>query len=128
MLASTIRLQFLWLAVFMSSCTVQEIPSNPPITLSKIPAPQYVLQMPVTIRTSGSTVTHLKAGTTWELLGSIPQGDVYGTRDQVVIIDHSKNREAFIVVSENKVLGYYLPIEKIFVKSQSVDIQLTRKE
>lgn len=128
MLARTLRLQFLWLAMCISSCTVQEVPSNPPITLSQIPAPQYALQTPVTIRTSRSTVTHLKAGTIWELLGSIPQGDVYGTRDQVVTINHSKGREAFIVVYENKVLGFYLPVDKTFVTSQPVDIQLTRKE
>lgn len=75
-----------------------------------------------------STTKHFKADTTWALLGSIPQGNVNGTRDQVVIINSSNGHEAFIVVYENNVVGYYLPVEKTFVKSQPVHIQLIRKE
>lgn len=127
MLTTKIRLQFLGVVIFLTSCTIQEVPSNPPITLSEIPVPLYVLETPVTIRTSNSTATHLKASTTWELLGSIPQGNVYGTRDQVVIINESNGHEAFIVVYGNKVVGYYLPVEKTFVKSQPVNIKLTKK-
>jgi hypothetical protein len=122
------RLQFLGLIVLLSSCAAQQVQLKSPITLSVKPAPMYVLQMPVTIRASNSAATHLRAGTTWSLIGAIEQGNVYGTKDQVVIINSFNVHEAFIVVRDNKVVGYYLPVEKTFVKSKPVDINLIRKE
>jgi len=56
----------------------------------------------------------LRQGTTWEHVGSIPQGHVYRTRDQVVTVEASNVHEAYIVVAGNKLVGFYLPVERSF--------------
>ena len=55
-------------------------------------------------------------GTTWELVGTIPQGDIYKSRDQVLTVECSNIHEAYLVVSQGSVVGFYLPVEKGFVK------------
>jgi hypothetical protein len=55
-------------------------------------------------------------GTTWELVGSISQGDVYKSRDQVLTVECSNIHEVYLVVSHGLVVGFYLPVEKGFVK------------
>jgi len=58
--------------------------------------------------------TTLRPGTRWELVGHLVQGDVYRTRDQVVTVEGSHIHEAYIVVSDQSVVGFYLPVERTF--------------
>jgi len=58
----------------------------------------------------------LKAGTEWIYHGSISEGDVYKSRDQVLTVEGSNIFEAYIVVKEKNLAGFYLPIEKTFSK------------
>ncbi len=84
----------------------------------------FVLEAPVTIRASRAGKTVLKQGTRWQLVGSIEQGSVYRTKDQVVIVNSFNVHEGDIVVSSGMVVGYYLPTEKTFVDAKSVAISL----
>jgi hypothetical protein len=43
-----------------------------------------------------------------------PQGNVYRTRDQVVTVEGSHIHEAYIVVTERSLVGFYLPVERTF--------------
>jgi hypothetical protein len=56
----------------------------------------------------------LLKGTRWELIGKIPEGDVYKTRDQVLTVECSHVYEAFLVISDRILKGFYLPVEKGF--------------
>lgn len=56
----------------------------------------------------------LKTGTKWNHIGSIPEGDVYRTDDQVLTVEASNIYEAYIVVSSAKLLGFYLPVESSY--------------
>ena len=56
----------------------------------------------------------LRSGTRWEPVGHIAQGDVYRTRDQVLTVEASNVYEAYIVVSSNNLVGFYLPVQKTF--------------
>lgn len=56
----------------------------------------------------------LKAKTKWEYVGKISYGDVFRTKDQVLTVEASNIFEAYIVVSSEKLVGFYLPVEKSF--------------
>lgn len=44
----------------------------------------------------------------------IDQGEVYKTNDQILTIEASNIFEAYIVISSNKLFGFYLPVEDTF--------------
>ena len=56
----------------------------------------------------------LLRGTTWVYVGSIQQGDVFKTSDQILTIEASNIFEAYIVVSADNLVGFYLPVEKTY--------------
>lgn len=56
----------------------------------------------------------LKNGTKWKHIGSIPEGNVYRTDDQILTVEASNIYEAYIVVSSAKLLGFYLPVESSY--------------
>jgi hypothetical protein len=57
----------------------------------------------------------LRKGSRWEQCGVIPEGEVYKTRDQVLTIECSHVYEAYVVVSDGHLSGFYLPVEKEYV-------------
>lgn len=65
----------------------------------------------------------LRQKTRWELIGTIPEGEVFKSKDQILTVECSNIFEAYLVVSENLLIGFYLPVEKGFV-SISDPIQL----
>jgi len=58
--------------------------------------------------------TTLRANTTWQLVGTVPQGEVYRTRDQVVTLEGAHIHEGYIVVDQGALVGFYLPVERTF--------------
>jgi hypothetical protein len=56
----------------------------------------------------------IKDGTKWDYVGTIENGDVYNTKDQVLTVEASNIHEAYIVISSGKLIGFYLPVEKTF--------------
>ena len=58
--------------------------------------------------------TTLRATTRWQLVGTIPQGEVYRTRDQVVTLEGAHIHEGYIVVDQGALVGFYLPVERTF--------------
>ena len=56
----------------------------------------------------------LKQGTRWICTGAIEQGSVFKTMDQVLTIEASNIYEANIVVTNQTLIGFYLPVEQSF--------------
>lgn len=56
----------------------------------------------------------LRKGSRWMPVGRVAEGDVYRSRDQVLTVEASDIHEAWLVVHENRVVGYYLVVEKTF--------------
>lgn len=63
--------------------------------------------------TTGYSTT-LRANTTWQLVGTVTQGEVYRTRDQVVTVEGANIHEGYIVVDQGVLVGFYLPVERTF--------------
>jgi len=56
----------------------------------------------------------LNKGTEWHYVSTISQGDIFKTNDQVLTVEGSNIFEAFIVVSEKKLIGFFLPVEETY--------------
>ena len=80
----------------------------------------FVLDEAVSIKASNAKASALKAGTTWKQVGTIEQGVVYRTKDQVVIVNSFDVHEAYIVVRDARVVGYYLPVERAYIAVEPV--------
>jgi hypothetical protein len=65
----------------------------------------------------------LHQGTVWVAAGSIAQGAVYKPRDTVFSVEGTNVHEAYLVLSDGKLVGYYLPAERSYVAQPSpIDI------
>lgn len=58
--------------------------------------------------------TRLKSSTRWHETGSTEFGTVFSTKDQIVTVEASNIYEAQLVVSNQCITGFYLPVEKKF--------------
>lgn len=66
------------------------------------------------VRLSTGYTTVLKAHTNWHVVGHVEQGMIYKTRDQVVTVEGSHIHEAYLVVKDGHLVGFYLPVEQTF--------------
>jgi hypothetical protein len=66
------------------------------------------------VRLSTGFATQIKPQTSWSLVGSLPQGEVYKSRDQVLAVEGADVAEAYLVVSGDELVGFYLPVEHTF--------------
>ena len=57
----------------------------------------------------------LRNGTSWNLVGELPKGAIYRSKDQSLTLECSNVYEAYLVVAEDSLVGFYLPVEKGFV-------------
>jgi len=76
--------------------------------------PSWTLTEKVSARIGTGYTTKLESGTRWTHVGSIPQGEVYRTTDQIVTVVGPNVFEAQIVVRDGALVGFYLPVERTF--------------
>ena len=57
----------------------------------------------------------LQEGSNWDLIGSIPEGNVYKPREQVLTVECSNVYEAYLVCVSQSLVGFYLPVQQGFV-------------
>ena len=80
----------------------------------------FVLVDEVTLIVGPGYSRTLRAGTTWDYVFTILQGDVFKTKDQILTIESSNIYEAYIVVSSEEIVGFYLPVQKTFSPLEDV--------
>jgi hypothetical protein len=57
----------------------------------------------------------LRKGKKWNLTGSISEGEIYKSSEQILTLECSNVHEAYLVVANGSIVGFYLPVEKGFV-------------
>ncbi len=57
----------------------------------------------------------LRKTTRWDQVGTIAEGDVLRSKNQVLTLECSNVHEAYLVISGDKLIGFFLPFEKGFV-------------
>ena len=79
-------------------------------------AQRTMLRIPEALTLTPSTgySETLKAGSTWERTGAIPQGDVYRPVGTVFSVEGANRHEAYLVISADRIVGFYLPGEEAF--------------
>jgi hypothetical protein len=70
----------------------------------------------VSINDAGCYERILRKNTKWQMIGSIREGNVFKSLNQVLTLECSNVHEAYLVVLDNRLVGFYLPVEKGFVK------------
>jgi hypothetical protein len=115
-------LKFLYCTLLLGvlmSCSMAVV--HTPVELSYAGSDQQVLKKlakPVEVRFDTGYSRSLKAGSQWMQIGRIPQGDVYKPYKDVFTVEGSHIHEAYLVVSNDKLIGFYLPYEKGFSSLQ----------
>lgn len=112
------------LLLILAGCAAPQVLLDNPLSPVAGPAAEFVLAAPSTLKATNARATVLRTGTRWFQVGTIPQGDVFRSRDQVTIVNSFDVDEAYIVISGDQVVGYYLPVRGSFVPAiKSVGIQ-----
>ena len=113
----------------LSACAVpvQQLKLDQPIILAA--GKNFVLANDArcSIGTGYSRV--LRLGTRWQLFGVLAQGEVYRSPDQTLTVEGYNVHEAYLVVKDSTLVGFYLPVEKTFTPvSKPVQLTITTPE
>lgn len=95
---------------------------SPPATADN--AASITLAQDVQVDLSSGYHRVLREGTTWQPVGSIAQGEVYRPLNTVFSVEGTNVHEAYLVLSQRTLVGYYLPVEGTFVP-QKVPIDVS---
>jgi hypothetical protein len=94
--------------------------SPPPSTL---PA-RIEIAEEITIQPSGGYSRVLPRGSVWEVRGALPQGGAYRRVGGIFTVEGAHVHEAYLVVSGNQLVGFYLPVEQAYSATQPVALEL----
>lgn len=103
--------------LYLNACAfdivhVKQTPTN--IVPQNDPSANFTLEKEAMVSLGTGYSRILKANTNWALVGSLPEGGVFKTKDQILTVEGSNIFEAYIVVESNKLVGFYLPVEGTF--------------
>lgn len=56
----------------------------------------------------------LLSGSRWRHVGRVAQGEVFRSEDSVFTISGANTHEAYLVISDERLVGFYLPGERAF--------------
>ena len=120
----SLRVILAGIALFVSACAppVTQLPTQ----LTPSAGKSFRLTRAAEADISTGQSTKLRANTRWELVGTVAQGEVYRTRDQVVTLQGDGIHEGYIVVREGTLVGFYLPVERAFcpvAQSQPLSVE-----
>lgn len=88
--------------------------SHTPATLTPLAAPArapLTLRAAAQVRFDTNYSRRLAAGSQWLLIGSIAQGQVYKPHNNVFTLEGAHMHEAYLVVDNGRLVGFYLPAE-----------------
>jgi hypothetical protein len=87
-----------------------------PVVLQPVPAAPAVMTLAQPLSLALDTGFHrdIAAGSRWQLAGRIAQGDVYQAVGNVFTVEGAHIHEAYLVVDNQAVVGFYLPAERGF--------------
>ena len=102
-------------AAALAGCASEIIRS--PAELSVAPAPdsrRYVVTKPASIMLDSGYERSINSGTEFIELGTIQQGRVLKPTNTTFTIEGAHMHEAYPVVNGERIVGFYLPVERAF--------------
>jgi hypothetical protein len=108
----TMRVLFLGCSLAIAACAVKQesVSALQPVEQAK----QFRVVEGLDVHLSTGYTTHIKPNTSWSLVGTVSQGEVYKSRDQVLTVEGADVAEAYLVVAGDELVGFYLPVEHTF--------------
>lgn len=103
---------FIFIGCAFDVIKIKKIPVQPDTSFP--PKEMIVVEENLIIELSTGYKRTIEKGTKWKYVSQISYGDVFKTKDQILTIEGSNIYEAFIVVSEKQLVGFYLPVEQAF--------------
>ncbi|MGS0742565.1 hypothetical protein ACVBEF_12115 [Glaciimonas sp. GG7] len=94
-------------ATSAASIAQPEIPITP-LTLANTTQIKTLARRVTVILDSGFSIM-LMDGSHWRYIGTVPEGKVYKPKNGTLETNDKNPREFFIVTSEKKLIGFYLP-------------------
>ena len=111
------RLGTLGAALFMLGCAADIV--RQPAVLSDIPAGRArdvrAVPVDVSVQLGSGYRRTIPGGSRWERVGAVPAGSVFARVDDVFSVEGAHVHEAFLVVNDGHLIGFYLPVERAFV-------------
>jgi hypothetical protein len=99
----------------LSGCASDVVRS--PVEFSALPAPQqkrYVASQAASIRLDSGYERSISAGTEFLEIGRIRQGSILKPTNTTFTIEGAHMHEAYPVLSNQRIVGFYLPVERAF--------------
>lgn len=119
---------FVWVVgIVLTGCAFDLMDVKYSPTKLQMPAPEeqsFMLEQDVQLNQAPCGYSRtLRQKSRWLLVGNVAEGNVFRSKDQVLTVECSNVFEAYLVVSGNRLVGFYLPVEKGFV-ALSTPVQL----
>jgi hypothetical protein len=102
------------LASVLAACALPVRQDTLPQPLEPASGSAFVLTADATCRINTGYSRTLRGGTHWRLYGTIAPGEVYRSSEQTLTVEGFNIAEAFPVVRDGTLVGFYLPVEKTF--------------
>ncbi|WP_280153268.1 hypothetical protein [Piscinibacter sp. XHJ-5] len=74
----------------------------------------YTLRNDVEVRLESNYTRIIRAHTEFSVAGSLPQGTVLRPTQTVLTVEGRHMHEAYAVLRDDRLVGFYLPVEKAF--------------
>ena len=121
------RLPLLFAAIaFVTGCA-SEVVRHPAALQSAPPGATkgYVATRETEFRLDSGFERKIAAGTAFDEVGTLAQGTVLKPRSTVLTVEGAHVHEAYAVVKDGRLVGFYLPVERAFAPlSLPVNLQL----
>ena len=120
------RFLVLLLASVLTACALPVRQDSLPTPIELASGKGFLLTADATCRINTGYHRTLRSGTHWRLYGTIAPGAVYRSSEQTLTVEGFNINEAFPVVKDDALVGFYLPVEKTFTPVTSpVPLQKT---
>lgn len=86
------------------------------------PGRVYTLAEEVDVSSSSGYRRTLPRASRWESRGRVPAGQVFRRIDGILTIEGAHMHEAYLVIADGKVVGFFLPVERAFSPSTPTPI------
>ena len=98
------------LAIAIAGCATP-VPSQPTQFVGVANGRSVRLEQEASLRLPTGYSRRLAANRCWQLVGTVPAGDVYRPIDTVFTIEGEQVHEAYLVLARSSLVGFYLPAE-----------------
>ena len=102
--------------LFLCGCASQVVTETTQLPVYQESQPAKFIQIAdeAWVSSSAGYPRVITKGSKWEYVGLITKGNVYKPIGHIFTIEGYHVHEAYLVVSDKRLIGFYLPVEKTF--------------